>query len=201
MSQKNQQITSSSSNLDNLQQITIEQPSATDIPVYIGGWEVFVLAVSFIIPLVTATWFIGTRLSAVTTTVEGLERRFTNLEGRMDNSFAASSPISLLEKGQKILQDSGLKEFVDENKDSLSESCNSRMKMKNPYDIQIAAFNFFDDYKFEESFEQQLKTTSFNYGVTMSSVRRIAGIYFRDVCLSQKGFRPEDLDKHHTKAA
>ena len=67
-------------------------------------------------------------------------------------------------------------------------------KPTNQYDIQTSAFNFFDKLDFGE-FESKLKETSFQYGMSLEMLRRIGGIYFRDILLQKYNFKPEDLDK------
>lgn len=180
-------------------QETIDVSSApqNDIAIYVGGWDIISLCAGLIIPLLIFAWFISSRLTKVTTIVDNLETRFTNLEGRMDNSFAASSPIALLEKGNKILNNSGLKEYIDKNKDSFLKICKSKKQMNTQYDIQSVAFDFFDEHDFTD-YEDKLKKTAYEYGVSIDIMRRISGIYFRDICLREHGFCPEDLDKPKT---
>ena len=66
--------------------------------------------------------------------------------------------------------------------------------LTNQYDIQESAFECFDKLDFGE-FEPKLKETAFKYGMSIETIRRIGGIYFRDFLLSENGFTPEDLDK------
>ncbi len=162
-----------------------------DLVIHIGAIEF----ISFIGFVLLCTWFISNKLGRVETKVDGFETRFTNLEGRLDNSFSSASPIALQKKGTIILEDSGLKKYIDEKKDILLSKCKEKRTMQNQYDIQISAFKFFDDFNFGD-FEESLKKSAYKHGVSMDIVRRIAGIYFRDICLSHLGFTPEDLDKN-----
>jgi hypothetical protein len=66
--------------------------------------------------------------------------------------------------------------------------------MTNPYDIQEGAFKFFDEFTFEKEIEDSLKLSAYKHGVSMETIRRTGGIYFRDICLNNAGFKVEDLD-------
>lgn len=126
--------------------------------------------------------------------LKDVRERFATLEGKSADLFAQHSPISLTEKGEKILSESGLKDFISSNEEVLHARCKKDRDMDTPYDIQQAAFEFLDAYEFDKSIDDQLKTYAFNQGITMDSVRRIGAIYFRDLCLAKSGHQPEDLD-------
>ncbi len=152
--------------------------------------------------LILISWYSSGRFTAIETSItwikEGiikLEGRIGNLEGRLDKSFSTQSPISLLQRGKDILQHSGLKIYIDNNEQMLLERCKSEKSMSNPYDIQESAFKFFDEIVFPVNLEDRIKSTAFNFGASLEVVRRIGAIYFRDLCLSKLGFKPEDLDK------
>jgi hypothetical protein len=156
---------------------------------------------TLLVALITGAWYLSYRLTRVETKVEdfgniisGFDGRLINLSGRMDKAYSSSSPISLLPKGITILEDSGLKKFIDEKKDELLSTCKQQSVMTNPYDIQQAAFKFFDEFKFDKEIEDSLKLSAYKHGVSMDTIRRTGGIYFRDICLSNAGFKIEDLD-------
>ncbi len=164
-----------------------------NIVIYIGIYK----ALGLIGTIILGAWYASSRLTRVETKVDTFETRFTNLEGRMDLSFGNKSPIALLAKGQTILEDSGLKKYIDDKKDNLLTQCRSKNTMTNQYDIQNSSFKFFDELNFGD-FEVDLKTSAYKYGVSMDTIRRIGGIYFRDICLKEAGFDPKDLDKPKT---
>ncbi|OHA70732.1 MAG: hypothetical protein A3F15_00125 [Candidatus Wildermuthbacteria bacterium RIFCSPHIGHO2_12_FULL_40_12] len=163
----------------------------TNLIIYIGIYK----ALGLIVSLVAGAWYLSHRLTKVETKVDGFDTRLTNLNGRMDNAFSGTSPLSLLPKGQIIIEDSGLRKYIDENKDKLLSQCKQKSSMTNPYDIQESAFKFFDSLEFENEFESTLKSSAFKHGVSLDTIRRIGGIYFRDICLNASGFKLEDLDK------
>ncbi|MGC1176960.1 MAG: hypothetical protein WA843_02720 [Candidatus Saccharimonadales bacterium] len=127
--------------------------------------------------------------------LKDVRERFATLEGKAANLFVQNSPISLTNKGKNILEESGLKEYIDRDKALLHSGCGKERKMETPYDVQQSAFDFFDEHEFPNDIDNKLKTYAFNEGLSMDSVRRIGAIYFRDICLSEKGFEAADLDK------
>jgi hypothetical protein len=164
------------------------------------------------IPAVLAAFiYIGTKLhtldklekdveNIIKPDLKDVRERFATLEGKSQNLFVQHSPISLTKKGEKILNESGLKIYIDDDKDLLSAACSKDRKMDTPYDVQQSAFDFFDAYKFPKEQDNQFKTYAFNEGISMDAVRRIGAIYFRDLCLEANGFTREELDKPQAKA-
>lgn len=126
--------------------------------------------------------------------LKDVRERLSTLEGRFSGAFGAASPISLKPIGKKALEESGFSKWIDDNKNELLAKCRSTNSMSNPYDIQEAAFKFFDQLDFGD-FESKLKETAYQYGWSIETMRRIGGIYFRDVCLQAHNFKPEDLDE------
>ena len=139
-------------------------------------------------------WYSGSRFSAIETSITWIKESITKLEGRMDNAFGAGSPIKLLSKGVEILDKSGLKEYIDKQKEQLREKCQSVKTLDNQYNIQESAFECFDKLDFGD-FDSKLKEIAFKYGMSVETIRRIGGIYFRDFLLTEHNFTPEDLDK------
>lgn len=120
--------------------------------------------------------------------LKDVRERMANLEGRTSSLFQAHSPIGLTDKGKKFLIDSGLQEFIDENKDELVRQCEPHETMATPYDVQQMAFAFFDDLALPDDVENKMKTVAFDHGVSLAELRRTGGIYFRDICLEMLGF-------------
>lgn len=168
-----------------------------NIVVYIGIWK----ALTLVAAVVAGAWYAAYRLGRVESQVEGFEKRLTSMEGRLDSmegrldhAFENSSPIALLAKGKTILHDSGLKNYIDENTDSLLEDCRMKNAMVSSYDIQNAAFKYFADMEFSLEIDKSTKDAAFRHGVSVETVRRVGGIYFRDLCLEKSGYKREDLD-------
>lgn len=142
-----------------------------------------VKTLSIIATLVVGVWYAAYRLGKIETKVVDLEITVSGVTGRVDKLYAGHSPVILLPKGAKILEESGLREWITENMTGLLTQC--KTAMENPYDIQTAAFELFNSLAFPPKLEGKLKTCAFRSGVNMANVRRIGGIYFRDLCLNQ----------------
>jgi len=126
--------------------------------------------------------------------LKDVRERFAALEGKASDLFKGQSPISLTSKGSQFLNNSGLKQYIDDNIERLVDTCSKNKNMVTAYDVQQASFDFFDRYNFPKEIENVLKTYAFNQGISMDIIRRIGAIYFRDLCLEKMNFRPEDLD-------
>jgi hypothetical protein len=166
----------------------------TNIVINVGIGKLLAIIVSVCGTLIGGSWYISSKLTKVETKVGDFESRLTTLTGRFDLAYSSSSPISLKPKGNEFLENSGLKKYIEDKKDWLLSQCQSEHSMSNQYDIQESAFRFFDNLDFGD-FETTLKDFAYKYGWSMETVRRIGGIYFRDICLIKKGLKPEDLDK------
>jgi len=148
--------------------------------------------------LVLVAYYANGRFTKIETDMDWVKDTLKEIkndsDGKRIQAFGTQSPITLLDKGKTILLDSGLKAYIDRNQDELiRQSCKGN-KFDNPYDIQERAFDFFDSYNFG-AFEKNLKETAFNNGVSIELVRRVGGIYFRDILLAEFNFKPADLDE------
>jgi hypothetical protein len=157
--------------------------------------------------IVAALIFIGGQLNTLSTLKKDIEdtikpdlkdvrERFATLEGKAANLFQAHSPISLTDKGKDYLESSGLKDYIDEHKDSLMEQCDHTVSMSTPYDVQQIAFTLFDEIDFPEDVDKQLKNYAFEQGASTDALRRVGALYFRDLALAAHGFTSEDIDKN-----
>lgn len=145
--------------------------------------------------IIAGAWWLSGRLKTLETKVEGFDTRLTTFEGiAAQNLIGRQSPLSLLPKGEEILVDSGLKRWIDKHKDDLIGECNG-CDTENPYDIQEAAFRLFDKIDFMD-FESEIKLAAFNSGIPVNVMRRIGGIYFRDIFLEHCGHKKDDVDRH-----
>lgn len=160
------------------------------------------LGIGAIVLAVGIAWGrLNTLVSDITTDVRELKddvkdvrERFAGLEGKTSGLYQANSPISLTKDGDKALQESGLKEYVDHNKQVLIDACDSGADMRTPYDVQECVFEFFDSHELPQEIEDQVKTYAYNQGLKLDVLLRVGAIYLRDIALIQKGFDPKDID-------
>lgn len=187
-----------------LTQTSSIQPVVTQssTPVFqIGQVEAFIAVAVFLVSLGISWGTLVTKIGNIASSIKDkiepdlkdVRERFAALEGSLGKTFASASPVKLLPKGEQILNESGLKNYIDENQKVLLEQFKSACITKNQYDIQDQSFRFFDELDFG-IFEDKLKKAAFDHGMNIATIRRIGGIYFRDIALLEAGFKPEDLD-------
>jgi hypothetical protein len=156
--------------------------------------------------VIAALIYIGAKLNTLDTLknelnsnikpdLKDVRERLATFEGKSAGIYMAQSPISLTGVGQTYLDESGLQKYIDDNKKVLLDQCDHTNTMQTPYDVQEVAFSFFDKHEFPKKVDDALKTYAFNHGVSMDIIRRIAGIYFRDICLREHNFDSAELDK------
>lgn len=149
--------------------------------------------------LIGFAWYTNGRFTALETSMNWVRELLRELKVNADNArtpaFASHSPINLNPTGEHWLVESGLKEYIDLNKDYFIGLCQNK-KDTNPYEVQEYAFKIFDDIVFDPALSDKLKKFAFEKGTTMAVVRRIGGIYFRNLCLDHFGMNREDIDKH-----
>lgn len=144
--------------------------------------------------IIAATWIVARKFGHIETKIETFDIRLTGIESKSSGSLQTQSPIQLTEKGNRILEGSGLKAYIDQETENLYKSVCSG-KMDTPYDVQENVFGFFGEYVFPSETENRLKTFAYNEGVSFEVVKRIGAVYFRDICLTKKNFAVEDIDK------
>lgn len=136
-------------------------------------------------------WFISNKFGVQEATLKSLSKRMDDfhdrlitIEGKSNDIFKSQSPISLTDEGDRLLSGSGLKKYINEHKDRLIENANILGSTDTPYDIQTTSFDLIDDLDFDPEFEKELKAYAYNNGISMDVLRRIGGIYFRDISLN-----------------
>ena len=127
--------------------------------------------------------------------IRELRDRVAVIEGKMAGVSRAQSPISLTDKGQRFLTDSGMKEFVDSNYELLVGVCLESGPLDSPYDVQQASYNLFDRYQFPKEVDIKLKDYAYSKGISMALLRQVGAIYFRDKCIEALGMNASELDR------
>lgn len=160
------------------------------------GWEYF-LAIMAV--LVVIAWKGSGRFAALETSMDWVKKILNELKINSDNTnspaFGSSSPIELNEKGEKWIIESGIKEYLDANKETMMEKCTNKQET-NPYEVQNHIFALFNTLEFEPEFDAKLKKFAFEKGTSMNILRRLSALYFRRLCLEKFGMNTADIDKH-----
>ncbi len=112
-----------------------------------------------------------------------------------DKIAPAHSPRQLNEKGESILNSSGIKEIIDEKKDNLFELVKDKA-VTTAYDAEMAIYSVTMDLpKHCPDIVDRLKQGAFQSGVDINTVLFAGSIYLRNLIFSDLGFSINDLDK------
>lgn len=104
------------------------------------------------------------------------------------------SPISLTERGQKVLADSGGQKFIDDNYVDFKSQIESK-KPETSYDVQEMAKAVVEGLREDVRFNP-LKEYLFKEGLSVEDIVSVLGIYLRDRVLADKEWKTEDIDKY-----
>jgi len=150
----------------------------------------------------TVVLFLGIVLGAgkILERVAGLGKRLERIEDCFDDIIkgrfaSANSPIQLNEKGNKILNESKIGNFIDEDKSQLLEIARKK-EFSNPYDAERGLLELLRIYIQEKPEElKKLKESAFNTGIDLESLFFVGSIYLRNSIFKELGFEIDDLDK------
>lgn len=131
-----------------------------------------------------------------------LSERFIVVEDRVEtmwkDKFAPSnSPRQLNELGNKILNESGVKQIIENNKAKLLEIIKSK-KPDNAYDTEQLILSIVNELpKHCPEIIDELKQGAFRVGQSIDTVLFIGGLYLRNLIFSELGFSLTDIDSHN----
>jgi hypothetical protein len=161
------------------------------------SWE---WALGIVGTLILIAWQGSRRFAALETSMEWVKETLHDLKTGADNAsnpaYVVHSPVNLNATGKLWITESGLRSYIDENKEVFLKTCEEK-KETNPYEVQKHIFKLFDEIKFDPAFEDKLKKFCYERGTTMSVIRRIGGIYLRNLCLERFNMKKEDIDRHN----
>jgi hypothetical protein len=150
------------------------------------NWEYFLGLIGTLIAL---AYYANGRLTRLETSVEWLKETLRSLKIASENGamrlFETRSPISLTKIGQRALDQSGLKAYIDAHRQELTRKC-QRKRASDPYEVQLCAFRLLADLPIDASFEHQLNEFAFANGISADLLRRVGAIYLRDTAMSAR---------------
>ena len=148
--------------------------------------------------LIAIAWYTNGRFSTAETDIRWLKDTIKNLKIDVDNKmefFVKSSPIALTGKGNNLLVDSGMKDYINGKNLEFMGVCNN-IENTSAYEVQKTIFDLFDGLEFEPEYDKKFKDYAYRQGVSIDIVKRVGAIYFRDICLNKFGMKKEDIDNH-----
>jgi len=102
------------------------------------------------------------------------------------------SPISLTDRGNVLLNQSGGKQFVDENYDDLRKKVDE-MNPTTSYDIQEDSKKIVNELEKDDRINP-LKDYLFKDGSSLDDLFFVMGIYLRNKILKDKGWNLDEID-------
>ncbi|MCC6405374.1 MAG: hypothetical protein IT405_03230 [Candidatus Yanofskybacteria bacterium] len=109
------------------------------------------------------------------------------------------SPISLTERGEKVLTESGGRKFVDDNITDLLSKVDGE-NVKTSYDVQEASKKVIATLEADDRMTA-IKDYLFKEGLEFSDVTEVLGIYLRDKIITTKGWNVKDIDEQEKAKA
>lgn len=148
------------------------------------SWEYFL---GLIGTLIGIAYYANGRFSRVETSVDWLTETLRDLTIRIENlssrAFQPGSAVKLTYTGERLVEQSGLRPFIDANRHALLRQL-SLGRSSDAYAVQQRAFRLFAELRFDASFEQQLNQFAFANGVSMDLLRRLGAISLRDLAIN-----------------
>jgi len=115
-----------------------------------------------------------------------------------DKLAPANSPRQLNERGNDILDKSGIKAIVDEKKPKLLDLVKAK-EVKTPYDAEKAIKEIMKQLPLHcPDIVDKLKNGAFETGSDIESILFVGSIYLRNQIFADLGFSLTDLDKPKT---
>lgn len=106
------------------------------------------------------------------------------LKGVLDNIYyQVSSPKTLTDAGKQMMKDSGLEDFINQNKEELMKKVNET-KPKTEYDIEQNSSNIMLSLS-NDSRINQIKDYAFKNGKDLNLMLMASGLYLRDIVISE----------------
>lgn len=132
--------------------------------------------------------------------LKNIRERFAVVEDRVqtlwrDNVASAHSPRKLNDYGRKILNESGIKEIIEEKRAKLFALVKEK-EAKNAYDAEQVILSIVDELpKYCPDVIDRLKTGAFRTGASIETVLLVGGVYLRDLIFSELGFSLDHIDQ------
>lgn len=176
--------------------------------IQIGTLQVVIGVIVFLVGIGIAWGTLKTLVAGMKKTLDeeikpdlkDIRERFSATAGKVDTLWKdryapANSPRQLNDRGKEILNNSGIKELIEQKQNDLLEKLKIQ-ETKNPYDAEKEILNLVVGLPslYPDTLEQ-LKTGAFKTGVDINTLLLVGSYHLRDLIFEQLGFKLEDLDK------
>lgn len=169
----------------------------------------FIAAIAFLFGMGVAWGILNKSVNDIKETLEkeikpdlkNIRERFGTIEDRVntlwkDKYAPATSPRKLNIEGEKILEESGIKEIIESKKDFLLEKI-LESKPATAYDAESCIAQVVDRLpELCPDIIEDLKNGAFRVGQSIDVVLFVGSIYLRDIIFKDLGFSIKDIDKN-----
>lgn len=125
-------------------------------------------------------------------TIPVINERVTTLWA--DRVSVRRSPISLNEKGKKILEESKIGEIINQHYNEIIKIVKEK-KPENAYQVQLVLPDVIKELKNMDICKNKLEQSAFNTGVDIDTILYVGAIDVRDRVIQELNFNIEDIDK------
>lgn len=150
------------------------------------SWEYFLGVMG---ALIAIAYYTNGRFTALETDIGWLKEIVSELAIQAENVtaklFKSGSPVSLTSAGYHALQRSGLRSYVDANRQTLLADLNAA-KTSDLYDIEHRAFALLAELPLGGVVGRHLNKFAFDRGLSTTILRRAAAIYLRGLAAGSK---------------
>lgn len=184
------------------------QPRADATVIEIGLLPTIITIVVFLVGLGVAWGTLKTLVSGIKKSIDdkiepdlkNIRERFSAVEVKVNSMWKdgyapANSPRQLNSRGNNILEESGIKKIVEDERENLLTIVKKK-DIKNAYDAEERIFKIMMNLpKHCPEMVDGLKTGAFNAGVDLDVVLFVGAIHLRNLIFKDLGFEIGDLDK------
>ena len=110
----------------------------------------------------------------------------------------SASPMTLNERGKKVLEESEIREVVNKRLDEFYHKIKEKGP-ENAYQIQVESEKLMYKLKDETKMKDILEESAFRVGTDIDSILFVGSLYLRDILLVKFGYNFDDIDKHDPK--
>ena len=135
--------------------------------------------------------------------VSSVQGQISTMKDKVDTLWiqrlsVSRSPMQLNSVGDKILNDSGIKQIIDDRFKIIVESV-GEMKPTNAFEVQEYTREVVERYRDDQSLKDMLETGAFKAGSDVITVLFVGALYIRDRVLEALKFNVDDIDKYQPK--
>ncbi|HSW66194.1 MAG TPA: hypothetical protein VLI54_03595 [Bacillota bacterium] len=132
---------------------------------------------------------LGSRIDKATERIDKVHDMLLSIKLEQSGAVEGNSPRALTEKGERILNESGIKEIVDSRLGEIVTSVQAR-KPENEYRTEQYVIETVREFGRDQKLKDTIEEGAFNSGTTVDVVLFVGAIYIRDQVLAALEQKP-----------